>query len=101
MYVFDLGSMAYGRMAYIGAVTKCTESVFRIVVTPGGKDGELRLVTNLFDLSVEGISVIYRSRWAIELFFKWIKQHVTIKHFYGQSENAVKNQVYLALSITA
>nr|WP_269750120.1 transposase [Planococcus lenghuensis] len=57
----------------------------------------MRLVTNRFDLSPAEISDIYRSRWAIELFFKWLKQHVKIKHFYGQSANAVKNQIYLAL----
>lgn len=84
-------------MAFIGASTNCTENVFRIVVIPDGKGGELQLITNRFDLSAEEISEIYRSRWAIELFFKWIKQHVKIKHFYGQSEKAVKNQIYLAL----
>nr|WP_269750123.1 transposase [Planococcus lenghuensis] len=84
-------------MAFIGNATNCTENVFRIVVIPDGKGGELRLVTNRFDLSPAEISDIYRSRWAIELFFKWLKQHVKIKHFYGQSENAVKNQIYLAL----
>lgn len=57
----------------------------------------MRLITNRFDISADEISEIYRSRWAIELFFKWIKQHVKIKHFYGMSENAVKNQIYLAL----
>uniref|UniRef100_UPI000372FBDB IS4 family transposase n=1 Tax=Paenisporosarcina sp. TG20 TaxID=1211706 RepID=UPI000372FBDB len=84
-------------MAFIGSSTNCTENVFRIIVIPDGKGGELRLITNRFDLTAEEISEIYRSRWAIELFFKWIKQHVKIKHFYGQSENAVKNQIYLAL----
>lgn len=84
-------------MAYIGAAANCTENLFRIVTIPDGKGGELRLITNQFELTVDEISDIYRSRWAIELFFKWIKQHVEIKHFYGQSENAVKNQIYLAL----
>lgn len=84
-------------MAFIGSNANCTENVFRIVVVPDGKGGELRLITNHFELTVEEISDIYRSRWAIELFFKWIKQHVEIKHFYGQSENAVKNQIYLVL----
>ncbi|UJF27948.1 IS4 family transposase [Planococcus sp. 107-1] len=84
-------------MAFVGNATNCTENVFRIIVLPDGKGDVLRLITNRFDISVEEISDIYRNRWAIELFFKWLKQHVKIKHFYGQSENAVKNQVYLAL----
>ena len=50
----------------------------------------MRLIINRFDISADEISEIYRSRWAIELFFKWIKQHVKIKHFYGMSENALK-----------
>lgn len=42
---------------------------------------------------------MYKSRWAIELFFKWIKQHLNIKKFYGQSEAAVYNQVFIALIV--
>src|SRR5690625_903432 len=57
----------------------------------------LRLITNRFDLSSDEMSEIYRSRWAIELFFKWLKQHVKIKHFYGMSEKAIQNQIYIAL----
>src|SRR5699024_6057513 len=49
------------------------------------------------DVSAEEISDIYRSRWAIELFFKWLKQHVEIKHFYGMTETALQNQIYIAL----
>ncbi len=42
---------------------------------------------------------LYRSRWQIELFFKWVKQHLRIKAFYGRSENAVKTQIWIAVSI--
>jgi hypothetical protein len=45
------------------------------------------------------IARIYKSRWQVELFFKWIKQHLRIKAFYGQSENAVKTQIWIAVSI--
>ncbi|MCR4441569.1 MAG: transposase, partial [Peptococcaceae bacterium] len=45
----------------------------------------------------EEISAIYRYRWQIELFFKWIKQHLRVKHFYGTSEQAVENQIFIAL----
>ncbi len=49
-------------------------------------------------LSAETITDLYRSRWQIELFFKWIKQHLRIKAFFGRSENAVKTQIWIAVS---
>ena len=54
-------------------------------------------LTNLFRLSPKTIAEIYRSRWQVELFFKWIKQHLRIKTFIGTSENAVMSQVYVAM----
>jgi IS4 transposase len=84
-------------MVYIGSTTYRTENVFRTVDIIDSRGKEMRLITNRFDLPADEISEIYRSRWTIELFFKWIKQHVKIKHFYGMSENAVNNQNYLAL----
>ena len=45
------------------------------------------------------IGALYKSRWEIELFFKWIKQHLRIKCFYGTSENAVKSQIWIAVSV--
>lgn len=62
------------------------------------KGNILRLITNRFDLGADEISEIYCSRWVIELFFKWLKQHVEIKHFYGMSETAIHNQFTLRLS---
>jgi hypothetical protein len=53
----------------------------------------LVFLTNNFVLSAETISALYKKRWAVELFFKWIKQNLRIKHFYGTSENAVKTQL--------
>ena len=44
------------------------------------------------------IAALYKSRWQVELFFKWIKQHLRIKRFYGNSENAVKTQVWIAVA---
>jgi IS4 transposase len=55
------------------------------------------ILTNRFDLDADEIGQIYRERWAIETFFKWMKQHVRIKTFYGTSEQAVMNQVWMAL----
>ena len=57
------------------------------------------LLTNDFHLSASTIADLYRSRWQIELFFKWIKQHLRIKAFYGTSENAVKTQIWIAVSV--
>jgi hypothetical protein len=62
---------------------------------------ELRLVflTNNFLLPALTIAELYRARWRVELFFRWIKQHLRIKAFYGTSENAVKTQVWVAVSV--
>jgi hypothetical protein len=56
-------------------------------------------LTNNFLLPSSTIAQLYKSRWQIELFFKWIKQHLRIKAFYGTSENAVKTQIWIAVSI--
>ena len=59
----------------------------------------LKFLTNNFTLPALTIAQIYKSRWQVELFFKWIKQHLRIKSFYGTSENAVKTQIWIAVSI--
>jgi IS4 transposase len=60
---------------------------------------KLVFLTNNFLLSAVTIADIYRCRWQVELFFKWIKQHLRIKAFYGTSENAVKTQIWIAISV--
>ncbi len=57
------------------------------------------LLTNNFGLPALSITTLYRCRWQIELFFKWIKQHLRIKAFFGTSENAVKTQIWIAVSV--
>ena len=59
----------------------------------------LVFLTNNFDLPALTIAKLYRCRWQVELFFKWIKQHLRIKRFYGTTENAVKTQIWIAISI--
>lgn len=54
-------------------------------------------LTNNFELDALTITLLYKNRWQIELFFKWIKQHLKIKKFWGQSENAVKTQIWIAV----
>ncbi|KZB89917.1 hypothetical protein A2U94_18875 [Bacillus sp. VT 712] len=68
------------------------ENYFRLLKMMDSKGNELHLITNRFDLSAEEISEMY-------MFFKWIKQHLSIKKFYGQSEWAIQNQVFIALIV--
>src|SRR5664280_403684 len=58
-----------------------------------------KFLTNNFTLPALTIAQIYKSRWQVELFFRWIKQHLRIKAFYGTSENAVKTQIWIAVSV--
>ena len=59
----------------------------------------LVFMTNNFTLPAETVAALYKKRWQVELFFKWIKQNLRIKHFYGTSENAVKAQIWIAVSV--
>ena len=63
------------------------------------KDRHLRFLTNNFDLPALTICLLYKSRWKVELFFKWVKTHLRIKAFYGYSENAVKTQIWIAVAV--
>ena len=67
------------------------------------KDAEsgktLVFLTNNFTLPAATVCALYKSRWQVELFFKWIKQHLRIKRFFGTSENAVKTQIWIAVSV--
>jgi len=60
---------------------------------------QLVFLTNNFLLPALTIANLYKCRWQIELFFKWVKQHLRIKAFYGTSENAVKTQIWIAVSV--
>jgi transposase len=71
----------------------------RIHFYDADQDRHLRFLTNNFDLPALTICLLYKSRWQVELFFKWIKQHLRIKAFYGYSENAVKTQIWIAVSV--
>jgi len=69
----------------------------RRVVTRDETGQRLTFLTNNFALKPELIGALYRQRWQVELFFKWIKQHLRIKQFLGTSENAVKTQIWIAV----
>jgi len=62
-------------------------------------DKDLVFLTNNFDLPALTIAQLYRCRWQVELFFKWIKQHLRIKRFYGTTENAVKTQIWISITV--
>jgi len=69
----------------------------RFIDAETGKN--LVLLTNNFTLPALTVAQLYRCRWQVELFFKWIKQHLRIKAFYGTSENAVRSQIWIAVSV--
>ena len=71
----------------------------RIRYDDGETGARLVFLTNNFSLSALTIAQLYKARWRVELFFKWIKQHLRIKAFFGTSENAVKTQVWIAISV--
>jgi transposase len=76
-----------------------SDKLRRIKYYDTDKRKRLVFLTNNFLLPAVTIADIYRCRWQVELFFKWIKQHLRIKAFYGTSENAVKTQIWIAISV--
>jgi hypothetical protein len=75
------------------------DSLRRIGYFDAAKDLRLTFLSNNFLLPAVIIALLYRARWQVELFSRWIKQHLRIKTFYGASQNAVKTQVWVALSV--
>jgi hypothetical protein len=75
------------------------EALRRIRVQDPETGKRITLLTNHFHLSAGTVADLYRCRWQVELFFKWIKQHLRIKAFYGTSVNAVKTQIWIAISV--
>jgi hypothetical protein len=81
-----------------GSAKRYPDTLRRVRFLDPIKGTPLIFLTNNFDLSALTITQLYKSRWQVELFFKWIKQHLRIKAFYGHSENAVKTQIWIAVS---
>jgi IS4 transposase len=75
------------------------EKLRRIRYYDATRSKNLVFTTNNFSLPALTIADLYRCRWQVELFFKWIKQHLRIKSFFGTSENAVKTQIWIAISV--
>jgi transposase len=83
----------------VGSVKVYPEALRRVSYLDVETRKRFKFLTNNFTLPAITIALIYKSRWQVELFFKWIKQHLRIKAFFGTSENAVKTQIWIAVSV--
>ena len=81
----------------LGSALTQMSNPLRIIKTTDLNGKSLTILTNNFTKTAEEIADIYRLRWKIELFFKWMKQHLRVKTLYGKSANAVENQIFIAL----
>jgi hypothetical protein len=83
----------------VGSAKVYPDALRRVTYVDLETNQRFKFLTNNFTLPALTIARIYKSRWQVELFFKWIKQHLRIKAFFGTSENAVKTQIWIAVSI--
>jgi Domain of unknown function (DUF4372)/Transposase DDE domain len=83
----------------IGSATVYPDPLRRVSYVDSETNKRLVFLTNNFDLPALTITQIYKSRWQVELFFRWIKQPLRIQAFYGTTENAVKTQIWIAVSV--
>ena len=81
-----------------GSVKNYPDTLRRVRFVDSENNRSFIFLTNNFELPALTIAQLYKSRWRVELFFKWIKQHLRIKAFYGSSENAVKTQIWIAVA---
>jgi IS4 transposase len=87
------------RLAGFISNQKYPDRIRRIKFYDSDMDRTFVFLTNNFKLNAAKVTQLYKCRWEIELFFKWIKQHLKIKSFWGQSENAVRTQIWIAISV--
>ena len=87
------------RLTVLATAKKYPDKIRRVKYRDPETNKVLVFLTNNFDLPAKTITDLYKQRWQVELFFKWIKQNLRIKSFYGTSENAVKTQVWIAVSV--
>jgi hypothetical protein len=86
-------------LANVSSIRHYPDKLRRIHYVDADTGKSLVFLTNNFELPALTIALLYKSRWKVELFFKWIKQHLRIKHFYGTSDNAVKTQVWISVCV--
>lgn len=96
----ETGVMADQIIKFTGNKTKnyYPKQLRRVVFYDKAGNRTFVFYTNNIDITPEQVALLYKYRWRVELFFKWMKQHLRIKEFYGTSENAVKIQIYTAIS---
>lgn len=87
------------RLTGINTRKSYSDKLQRVKYHDNQTDKILVFLTNNFDIPALTVAELYRNRWRVELFFKWIKQHLKIKAFFGTSPNAVKTQIWIAISI--
>jgi hypothetical protein len=87
------------RLTGVNTATDYPEPLRKVRYHDPDNDKTLVFLTNNFSLPALKVAQLYKARWRVELFFKWIKQHLRIKAFFGTSENAVKTQVWIAVSV--
>ncbi len=83
----------------VNSVTDYPQPLRRVKYHDALTDKTFNFLTNNFAIPAQTVADLYRNRWQVELFFKWIKQHLRIKSFFGTSENAVKTQLWIAISV--
>ena len=86
-------------LANVSSIRHYPDKLRRIHYVDAETNKSLVFLTNNFELPAVTIALLYKSRWKVELFFKWIKQHLRIKHFYGTSDNAVKTQIWISVCV--
>lgn len=86
-------------LANVSSIKNYPDKLRRIHYVDAETAKHLVFLTNNFELPALTIAMLYKSRWKVELFFKWIKQHLRIKHFYGTSDNAVKTQIWISVCV--
>jgi IS4 transposase len=95
--VDEKSKVVYHDLVTVGCGAKKTKNAFRYIQLRDDDGNQVHFITNVMDKTPEEIGDIYKLRWQIELFFKWIKQNLKIKHFYATSEQAVTVQIFIAL----
>lgn len=91
-------SDAIGYMDGQLTMSKYPEKIRRIIYLDSESDRKFIFFTNAMDINSLKVAELYHNRWQIELFFKWLKQHLKIKKFWGETENAVRIQIYTAIT---
>ena len=87
------------RLIGTNAINDYPEMIRRIKYTDKETGKSLTFLTNNLLVPPETVALLYKNRWHVELFFKWMKQHLRVKRFFGESENAVKSQLWIAVCV--